>query len=165
MTELNEVVVDKVIREAHSESSDNSKREELLWESREEELINKWKADCHDKSKCHNVKGKKFKKLHALFSVPAMLVPIMTGSFQPYMNGLTMTSLMFLSGILSGVTTFFSFAKKQEQHLLYENLYGKLANEISSEMIKPRRNRIAADVYIQKILSEYNELGGSAPLL
>jgi hypothetical protein len=78
-------------------------------------------------------------------------------------DGITIGFLV-VTAVLSTVTTVLNPAKRSEAHINYSCSYSELANEISSELVKPQRFRIAADVYIQKILDRLNALNAHAPL-
>ena len=47
-------------------SKDNSQRKELLWETREQNVIIDWKNEMKEQSKRHYTAGKKFKRLHEI---------------------------------------------------------------------------------------------------
>lgn len=67
------------------------------------------------------------------------------------------------AGLFSGVGMFFNFCKKQVEHNTYANKFFKLVTEVESELAKPKKNRIACDVYIEKVKNEYNSLVLSSP--
>jgi hypothetical protein len=83
-------------------SRDDDNRKELLWELREEELLEKWKDEMYDNSKLHRNSGKKYKNLYAIFGVPATLIPIiMSGLTAPLEDyPLTQSLLMITTGTL-----------------------------------------------------------------
>jgi hypothetical protein len=72
---------------------------------------------------------------------------------------------MMLSGLFSGISMFFNFGKKTELHSNYSNKYFELANEIDSELIKPKRFRVACDVYMERTKLRYNSLCKHSPAL
>jgi len=58
------------------------------------------------------------------------------------------------SGLFSGIGMFFNFGKKEHTHFEYANKFFELSNEIESELSKPKRMRVACDVYMEKIKQE-----------
>jgi hypothetical protein len=68
-------------------------------------------------------------------------------------------------GLFSGVGMFFNFGKKEQLHFEYMNRFFELANEIEAELSKPKRHRIACDVYMEKIKQEYNKYTSLSPTL
>ena len=146
-------------------SKDDLNRKELLWESREEVLLEKWMLDMFDSSKKQGICGKKYKKLYAVFGVPSILMPLIMSGFtaqlekQPLISSL----LMITTGSLIGISTFFNLGKRFTQHFEYEHRYYELALEIEKEMKKPKKHRIACDVYIEKIYMTYCGLNARAP--
>ena len=145
-------------------SVDNENRKELLWETREEDLLKKWMDEMYICSKKQGIKAKHTKKLYALFGVPATLLPIILSGLtsleiEPLVNSL----LMITTGSLIGISTFFNLGKKFAQHFEYEHKYDELARELEKELQKPKRHRIACDLYMEKIYMTYNGLNARAP--
>jgi hypothetical protein len=148
-------------------SKDNESRKELLWESREEDLIIQWKNNMKAQSKRHYEAGKKFKQLHEIITLPSIILPViasgLTQLIQPYPY--VSSGIMLTIGILTGLNGFYCPAIKKEKHFNHEALYSVLATEIEKELCKPKYMRIAADVYLEKISLKKNHLDSSAPVL
>ena len=148
-------------------SEDDFNRKELLWERREEALILSWCEKLKESSIAHGKMGKVMKNRYTMVSLPAIIIPVVASSLstvlQPY--PLAMTGAMLATSIFTGINGFFNYGKKEQQHFEYEASYMKLANEIEKELSKPKRHRIACDLYLQVILSEMNRLNSSAPVL
>ena len=145
-------------------STDDENRKELLWEHREEELLNKWMKEMYICSKKQGIKARQTKKIYALVGVPATLLPIVLSGLtsleiEPLVNSL----LMITTGSLIGISTFFNLGKKFAQHFEYEHKYDELARELEKELKKPKKHRIACDVYMEKIYMTYNGLNARAP--
>ena len=99
-------------------SVDNENRKELLWESREEELLRKWMLEMYESSKKQGMKAKRTKKIYALIGVPATLLPIiLSGLTSVEIDPLVNSLLMITTGSLIGISTFFNLGKKFSQHL------------------------------------------------
>lgn len=147
-----------------SSSVDNENRKELLWETQEEQLLEKWMEEMYECSKKQGIKGKRTKKIYALIGLPATLLPIILSGLSsieidPLLNSL----LMITTGSLIGISTFFNLGKKFAQHFEYEHKYDELARELDKELQKPKRHRIACDLYMEKIYMSYNGLNARAP--
>lgn len=147
-----------------SNSKDDEHRKELLWETREEELLKDWMEEMKINSIKQGKKARQTKKLYALVGVPATLIPIVLSGLtsleiEPLVNSL----LMITTGSLIGISTFFNLGKKFAQHFEYEHKYDELARELEKELKKPKRHRIACDVYMEKIYMTYNGLNARAP--
>ena len=163
--DLKEIVIDINKTNSLSSSEDDLYRKELLWSSKLDHLMNDFMKNCNDLSIRHGKKSKKQKKLYVLFSVPSILISvILTGTSNYIQDYHEITTIaIILMGLSSGLNTFFNFAKKTEQHNQYENLYLELYNDIRNEMNKPKANRLACDVYIDRTKNKINFLRKSAP--
>lgn len=148
-------------------SVDDENRKELLWEKREEKVMCKWCEDCKYRSIQHGKKGKKKKFLFGLFGIPTMLIPIVLGGVSSIVpcHSLVYSLGMMGTGLFSGISMFFNFGKKEQLHFEYENRFFELSNEIDSELSKPKKHRVACDVYMEKIKQEYNKCCSQSPTL
>ena len=153
------------ISPASLSSHDDENRKELLWENREEELLQKWMHEMYDMGKSHNVSGRHYKKLYGYFGVPATLIPIVLSGLNQQLEEypLVQSLLMISTGALIGVSTFFNLGKRYAQHFEYENRYLELARGLEKELNKPKRHRLACDVYMEKIYLQYCALNARAP--
>jgi hypothetical protein len=148
-------------------STDNADRKELLWESRQEELLKQWVNSCKIKSVQHDIHGKKNKIKFAIFAVPSILTPIILGGVSSVLpsNSLGYSLGMMGSGIFSGIGLFFNYGKRAQLHFEYSNKFSDLATDIEVELCKPKRHRIACDVYLERTRLCFSALCGQAPNL
>jgi hypothetical protein len=153
--------------QSESSSEDALDRVELMWDSRNQDLIIHWGNECKANAKLHHKAGKRFKWLYSIIGVPTMLIPVLVGSFasQLAVSPITQSILMLCSGALSTVSQFFDFSGRSAAHFEYEARYSELASEIDVELVKPKARRLACDVYLERVLSARNRLGSSAPVL
>ena len=151
-----------------SESSKDADREEMPWSHSQEDFIDKIKDNCLKLSNEHTVASKSHKKKYIRYSVPAIVLPIVCGAISnlipkdyEYINGITLS----LTGILTGINTFFNHGKKTEKHNEYAGRYSELAGFIATELSKPKKFRIQLDVYLERVTRKFNDLNNSAPML
>ena len=146
-------------------SLDDPDRLEVLWEPRLETLCNKWRDDSLKRSTEHDAKAKVHKRRFAIFALPAIILPlIMSGMSNILVDyPLVSSSGMALTSILTGVNIFFNHGKKQIQHFEFSAKYFRLATEIEKEVAKRKKDRLAADVFIEKVSMDYNNLAFNAP--
>jgi hypothetical protein len=155
------------VREDTPPSVDDSYRKELLWEHREERLVVEWALDCKSKSKAHDIQSKRYKKLYAVFGVPSIFIPIILGGVSSFVacNSLAYSLGMMTTGLFAGIGIFFNFSKKQAEHCEYENKFLELALDVDMEMAKPKRHRVACDVFMERIKLRYTGLIDQQPNL
>ena len=151
-----------------SESSKDVDRIEMKWENRQEEFIEKIQNTCIKLSTQHSQASKSHKKKYIRYSIPAIVLPLVCGAvsnFIPteyeYINGITLS----LTGILTGINTFFNYGKKTEKHNEFAGRYGELAGFISAELCKPKKFRVQLDVFMERCVQKKNDLDNSAPML
>ena len=78
---------------------------------------------------------------------------------------LVSSSGMALTSILTGINTFFNHSKKQIQHFEFSAKFFRLATEIEKELSKKKSDRLAADVFVERVSMDYNNLAFNAPAL
>ncbi len=151
-----------------SDSSEDADREEMKWESKQEHYIANLRDECLKLSDQHNLSSLKNKRRYIRFSLPAIVLPLLLGTvsqFVPtgyeYINSVGLT----VTGVLNGVNTFYNYGKKTTVHNEFSGKYAELAGYISTELVKPKRHRIALDVFLEKITTRLNDINNSAPQL
>jgi hypothetical protein len=148
-------------------SVDDINRKELPWEKREEKLLMQWCADCKKRSHSHDAKGKQNKIKFAVFGIPSILIPIILGGVASVIpcHSIIYSVAMMTSGLFSGINMFFNFGGKERDHNAFMNKYFELKVDIESELSKPKRHRIACDVYVERVKLQYNSLCKHSPTL
>ena len=151
-----------------SQSSEDGDRVEMPWQSREETFLENLKEDCIHLSNCHEIASKAAKCKYTLFQLPVVILPLVLAGISPYLpegfNALRDMG-MLTTGILGGISSFFNFGKKQNQHNEFSGKYQALAAMIHSELIKPRRFRIALDVFLERVTTQKSHLDDGSPVL
>ena len=168
VTDPSDIVVFSEPREEKPEIAPDIERVELKWLSDIEKVINGWKDKCDENSKAHNKKAAYYKKVYKALGIPSAVLPAVLAVLNSSTGEgykVLISGLMIVLSVISGVAGFINAGKKYEQHYQYEFMYSELSNEITSEMVKPRRNRPAADVFLQKIVDKYNSVNKGAPAL
>lgn len=155
----------EIYNEATPPSVDDTTRTELLWEKREETLLDKWKRDIVVASYGHQRLGKRYHCLYKVFALPTILIPLTLSGLNGItdVNPLVSTILLILSASLQGVVTFVNFGQKYQEHYNYSNLYSELSKEIESELCRPKSKRIACDVFLERVRHQYSHLEHMAP--
>ena len=136
-----------------------------MWSSRQEVILLAWKEYMVERSKYHDLKATKYKKLYNLFGLPSVIIPVALSALSSILKDyeLVNSMLLLLAGIFAGVSTFLNLGKKYSQHAEFENRYQQLARRIDKELAKPKKNRIACDVYMEKIELKLSSLNVRAP--
>lgn len=147
-------------------STDDDNRRELLWEDREENLIMDITRKCEAIAIRHHIKGAVSKRLYAFWGVPGIILPVVVASLNEYLEEKYYASVaMLTAAICNTIGTFFNYGKMSQKHFDIAGKYEELSQEVQMEMCKPKRHRIACDVYLQKTVSKFNNLNSNAPNL
>ena len=137
-------------------SLDNADRNEVLWEPRLENLCNKWRDDCLKRSTQHDTKAKIHKRRFAVFALPAIVLPLIMSGLSNILvqYPLISSSGMALTSILTGINTFYNHSKKQIQHFACSAKFFRLSTDIEKELAEKKNDRVAADVFGERISQE-----------
>lgn len=151
--------------------SQDMDREEMKWGESQERQIMLWQKQCLENSLAHKRASGRNKRLYYGTALPITLLPLLASTVQtlfPPVCGkppLATISIGFASTALAGISTVFKFGHKDQLHAEFENRYHELYVNVQKEMSKPKRFRIACDVYLESISAEMNRLIASAPPL
>ena len=147
-----------------STSSLDRDREEVLWESRNQNLLKSWGEECKTLCRQHKEKAKKNKRLHIIVALPCMIIPITTSIVQPHIsNQLIMSILMLTTGVLSAINTFFNFSAKHVKHNEAVRQYEELSLYIDEILNTKKKHRTAADITIRTTLLKLNHISAMSP--
>lgn len=153
-------------------SKDTINRIELRWNDKIEYLLRHWALQCKELAKQHNKQAKYKRFMYRLLGIPSVIIPLcMATVSQLYDEGHDIEKLVnslgyLLTGTLTGVNTFLNFAGQYEKHYNAEIRYNELYTDIQSILIKPKRDRMQADVCIERYklkLEHANEVSPDLP--
>ena len=144
---------------------DDENRHELLWEDREEVVIRRWLTDTLKRSEYHGAKGKKLKSIYNALGIPCFILPLIMSSLTGLhdWSPIVYSLMLVVLAILNGFMTVLNLGKKSEAHLQYENMFHEFYINAEAELSKPKRDRIACDVYISETKNRYTGLISGAP--
>jgi len=140
-------------------------REEMPWDSRAEIMISEWMDECFMRSTKHgrHVKLSKFK--YNAFGVLSIICPLIVSIMgQPLTQyPILQSTLLLLAATVSGISTFFNYGSRMQKHAQSEYMFFELATEIQITLCKSKKNRVAADLYIEHVKNEYTKCISDAP--
>lgn len=154
---------------SESSSKDRNDRNEMLWNNRLETLFIHWAMECKEKAQKHNDEAKRKKILYRCFGIPAVIIPITMASANQLMGEDTYHSKLInsigylLTGALTAVNTFINYAAQYEKHYSTEVRYMELHTDIESILIKPKKDRQAADVVLERYKLKIEHINEYAP--
>jgi hypothetical protein len=146
-------------------SLDNSSRTEMMWTERPEKQLATWKQEIDVKSKHHNKIARRNKKLYIVTGIPAIIIPLVIATLNGIVDILpiTISILMICSSVISTIVSFMNFGKKSQMHFEFDAKYDELSLIIELELCKKKIDRIACDVFLERIFNKYNALNSNAP--
>jgi len=150
--------------ERKSTTSEDVSREEMPWETRTEILLRKWIELCESRANQHDAKGKLNKNKFRFLGVLTILLPTVFGGITQVFPLPTLVAMGFISsGVLSGVSALFNFGGNYIEHMVFAAKYVDLARNVTTELIKRRRLRLACDVFLKSTEMALNALTTQAP--
>ena len=168
---MNIIEIDELKEHSGSSSTgtsvDSINRKELLWETREEAVVEKWKKHCSKQSQLHGVKARQIKQQYKCLSIPAILIPVGMSSFSSYLltHPIVTSACLMTVSIFTGLNGFLNLGARTQAHFNSEGLYGDLALGIETEMCRPKRYRLACDVFLERTRSAISKLDLNSPNL
>ena len=168
MTEINLDINEGLINSHasdNSEQSEDTTRTEMPWTSKQDAILSDYITACEKKSEWCDTLHKHNKKRNIMFSIPCMMVPIVLSGVTPFIDSfpLVTSGALIFTGCLSTMKNLFQFERKSERFDNFSYLYNQLGAEMELELRKPKRFRVAADVFIERSFMKLNFLNKSCP--
>lgn len=152
------------VTEPSSSSKDDSQRRELLWNSRQEELIMAWRALSAERCLKHSTKARNYKFMHRLLAAVGIIVPASFSAITQYFPDPWLLAVGFIfTATLNGLQALFKWNTLLLQHNEFAAKYEDFGREIDSELIKPKSFRLACDVFTKVCEMKLNFLTRQAP--
>lgn len=155
-------------KKSDSSSKDDPNREEMPWDTKREDFVWKIHTDCLEKSSAYDTASRSAKKKYTRYALPGVVVPIVMSVVSPhlpqdysYVDGIALAGI----AVLNGLNTFFNFGKKFSNYNEFSGKYADLAGYIDVEMSKPKRFRVALDVFLERVSTKKAFLDNNAPFL
>ena len=154
---------------SESTTKDREDRSEMLWNTKLETLFMHWAMECKEKADQHNKQAKRKKILYRCIGIPAVIIPITMASANQLMDedsyhAKLINSIGYLlTGALTAVNTFINYASQYEKHYSTEVRYMELYTDIESILIKPKKDRQAADVILERYKLKIEHINEYAP--
>jgi hypothetical protein len=149
-------------------SSPDTSRDEMPWENREERFLEALREECIHQYNCHDIAAHSAKCKYTASQLPTIILPLVISTVQPYLvSGYepVNSAAMLCSGVLAGLSTFFNFGKKMQQHNEFAARYRELADTVTTELAKPRKYRVQLDVFMERCTTKKTQLDREAPML
>lgn len=148
-------------------SNDDPHRQELMWEDREELLVDSIRAESVLCSKQQMIAGKRKKRLFAFWVMAATVVPLVAGvvlDLQPTWLNVN-TFLLKATSLCVFINGFFNYGGQSQKHFDYSNKYDDIVLAVRIEMCKPKAFREACDVFLERLQYTYKAVNAQAPLV
>jgi hypothetical protein len=146
-------------------SHDDPNRVELPWDGRVEELVVRWLKVCKTRSEAHSRSAAIAKAKYIAIALPSVVIPVVSSGFVAQLDAypFAVTSSFVVTGVLGAIAGLFEFGMKQKEHNHYAYAYSHVGREIELTLAKPKRHRVAADMYLVQISADIDRLDESAP--
>ncbi len=141
-------------------SIDDLTRSEMMWNTEIEGLFSKWRESSELKGAQHANKAKCKKNLFYAIAIPAIVLPLVLGALSEYREKDPRVDTLgfFTTSLFSAMSAFFNFSSQYQEHYDAESRYLELSTEIESILIKPKKDRLQADVCLERIKNRYEFL-------
>ena len=144
-------------------SEDNHERREMLWRPRAEELVKRIRDEAQAHSGKHGKAAWKARRLYHLFGLPTVVIPLAGSVAAQFLPEVAVSAMMLASGVCAGVNAFLNYGQKAQLHFEYSARWAELASNVDFEMAKPRADRTAADVFLERLRNRTAALRAAEP--
>ena len=148
------------------------------WTSKISDYVKHVRDECVLKQKQHEACGHYFRNLELLLTLPLILIPSLSGPLVILIATITddncailtttdyfATGAFILTSIFSNLTSFFKFGTRSTMHFMYSSKYSDMCTDIEAEIIKTKKYRINASVFITTIKMKFDNLVFGEPVI
>lgn len=146
-------------------------RVEEQWGDHNEVYMRKIMQNCINKSAQHSAAGYHFKSKNTYWGLPAVLIPTIMAPVSvlidsnPEVGKYVNAGAFLLTGIISGVSSFFKFGEKMTDHFNFEARYDDIVSDIELELVKSKEFRMQLDVFSTRIHMRADNLASTEPVI
>jgi hypothetical protein len=144
-------------------SQDDPERREMLWRTRAEDHVQTIRDAATTQSAKHETAAWKARRLYQVFGLPTVIIPLAGSVAAQFLPEVAVTGLMLASAVCAGVNAFLNYGQKAQMHFEYSARWAELGSSIDFEMAKSRSERIAADVFLERLKGKTTSLRAAAP--
>lgn len=142
------------------------------------EFITELKAKANKKSKLHELAGHYFRNMEVRWVLPSILVPTIFGPVVLLISNITYdndevvttadyisTTGFILTSVLTSVSNFYRYGTRSQDHHTYSAKYSDIVTDIESELIKKKKFRTNADVFVTTMKMKFDNLVFGEPVI
>jgi hypothetical protein len=144
-------------------SEDDPERREMMWRSKAEDLVHTIRDGAKAQSAKHGKAAWKARRLYQVFGLPTVIIPLAGSVAAQFLPEAGVSAMMLASGICAGVNTFLNYGQKAQAHFEYSARWDEIATTVAFEMAKPRADRTAADVFLERLRNRTSALRAAEP--
>jgi len=159
-------------------SDDFKTAREEPWGTRIEKYLREAVKLCDEKENQHEEAGYHFKNRKSRWGLPTIIVPAL---FAPitlmvgWGRGDTCSNIttadyvsafgFMITAFFTGVYEFYNYGVKYQKHFNHAYIFGSISSKINAEMIRGRKFRLPADVFMVEINMEIDNAMRNEPIL
>jgi hypothetical protein len=136
--------------------------------TRLQKLIANWKPRIEANQKAQGANAKRLTRYHYAIGLPATILATLAGAtLLTEINDPTIRAIVGATGliaaVLSAVQTFYSFAKRAEEHRATSIRLGDIRRDLEILEQYPPASRIAEEEHVRKISAQLSKIGETSP--
>ena len=143
-------------------SSDDPDRRELMWKAPAEALVTRTRNEANEAAIRHERAAKKSRFLYQVFGLPTVLIPL-AGSVAAQYAPTSVTVAMVCAAMCGAANTYLNFGAKASHHNEFHARWSELSSTIDFEVCRPRADRAACDVFLERLRNRTAALRAAEP--
>lgn len=148
------------------------------WTSSINEYVIDIKNLSSKKSKQHELSGHYFRKMEIRWVLPSILVPTVFGPIVLLIGNIekdsddmvtitdyVSTTGFILTSVLNSISNFYRYGNRSQDHYMYSAKYSDIVTDIEAELIKKKKYRTNADVFVTTVKMRLDHLTFGEPVI
>ena len=155
------------VREPSDPPSEDTGRQELPWEAREEAYAVTLADTCRGKAARHRKAAGRCRTLFRALAAPTMTLPLVAGTYNQFVpcgvNDYALACLLLASGLSAAASSFLDYGRRAAVHDDFAARYEELAGDVDNTLCRPKRFRPPCDVVLEQVRLRFAGLERGAP--
>ena len=148
------------------------------WTSKISDYVTNIRDECILKQIQHEACGHHYRNLELILTLPLILIPSLSGPLVLLLASITKdncdtitttdyfaTFALILTSIFSNLISFFKFGTRSTKHFMYSSKYSDICTDIEAEIVKAKKYRLNATVFITTIKMKFDNMVFGEPVI
>ena len=137
----------------------------MMWRTPAEELVIRTRDEANEAAIRHERAARRARLLYQIFGLPTVLIPLVGSVAAQFVPESAVAVAMVAAAMCSAANTYMNFGSKASHHNEFHARWCELSSSIDFEICRPRADRAACDVFLERLRNRKAALRAAEPVV